>query len=156
MGDLQCAGVGYLSHDTFYEGRLSFTVLAYEGHLLTPPDRHVHMIEDGLLRIVFPHVLTYHGEIARAEAGREFQVHHLVVHLIHLDGYDFLQLLDAALHLYGLGGLIAEPLYECLDVGDLFLLVLVGAELLLMTLFAQHEVLVVFHLVVLYMVGGDL
>ncbi len=83
-------------------------------------------------------------------------MHHLAVDLVDLDGHNLLQLLDALLHLNGLGGLIAETINEGLDVGDLFLLVLVSAELLLATLVAQHHILVILHLVVLNVATGYL
>ncbi len=71
------------------------------------------------------------------------------IHLVHLNSFYFSQLLHAALHLHGLGGLVAEALDELLGVGYLFLLVLIGAHLLLDALAPQlHEVAVVHGVVV--------
>ena len=82
-------------------------------------------------------------------------MHLLGIHLVHLDRNDFLQLLDAALHLYSFGRLIAETLDEILDIGYFLLLVLVGTELLLAAFGAQLPIFVIFHLVVLNASAGD-
>ena len=60
------------------------------------------------------------------------------------------------MHLHGLGGLVAEPLDEVLGVVDKFLLVLVGAHLLLHALLAQFHKLAVTHLVVIDFAQRDL
>ena len=52
-------------------------------------------------------------------------------------------MLDATLHLHGLGGLVAEALNEIFDVGNLFLLIFVGSQLLLTTLGTQLHKLVI-------------
>ena len=83
-------------------------------------------------------------------------MHVRVVHLIHLYGHNLLQLPDALLHLYGLGGLIAKSLYEGFGVGNLFLLVFISPHLLLAAFLAQHHILVVFHLVIFYMAARNL
>ena len=82
-------------------------------------------------------------------------MHRGIVHLVHLNRHNLLQLLYAALHLHSLGWLIAEPLNEVLDVGYFLLLVLVGAQLLLVAFVAQLYVLVVFHTIVVHLSAGD-
>ena len=114
------------------------------------------MIEDGVLTIVLAHLLADDGIVAAAQTGRELQVHRRTIHLIDLDGYDLLQLFDLLLHLHGLRGLIAEAFDECLHVGHLLLLVLVGTDLLLTAFCPQRHIFVVFHPVVDHLSAGDL
>ena len=70
-------------------------------------------------------------------------MHGTAVHILDLETLDLGQLLDTALYLITLGGLVAEALDEALGVLDLLLLVLVGAALLLQALLAQLEVVAV-------------
>ena len=83
-------------------------------------------------------------------------MHSRVVDLVNLDGHDLLQLLHLLLHLHGLRGLVAETFDEVLHLLNLLLLVLVGAQLLLTALLAQHDILVVLHLIVDDATAGDL
>ena len=108
-----------------------------------------------MLAIVLAHLVADDRIVAAAEARRELEVHLLVIDLIHLDRHDFLQLFDTTLHLYRLGWLISESLYKVLDVSDFLLLVLVSPQLLLTSLLAEHEVLVILHLVVLHPAASD-
>ena len=75
-------------------------------------------------------------------------MHSGIVDIVYLDGYNLLQLLHLLLHLHSLSGLIAEALNEGLHVGNLLLLILISAQLLLTTLTAQHDILVILHPVV--------
>ena len=156
MPHLQFSRIGNLAHDTLHERRFSFTVLADESHFLTTFDGERHMIEHRMGAIVLAHIITDDRIVATSETRRELQVHRGVVHLVNLDGHDLLQLLDFLLHLHGLRGLIAEALDEGLHLCHFFLLVLVGPDLLFATLLAQHDVLVVLHLVVDDASTGDL
>ena len=106
------------------------------------------MREHRMVTVRFPDILTNDGIVTTAKTGRELQVHGSIVHLVHLDRYDFLQLLDFLLYLYRLGRLIAEPLDELTHISDLLLLVLVGTLLLLTPLSAKYNILVILHLVV--------
>ena len=83
-------------------------------------------------------------------------MHLLVIHLIHLNRHDFLQLLDAALHLHSLGRFIPEALYKVLNISDLLLLVLVSPQLLFATFLTKDDILIVFYFVVLYPSAGNL
>ena len=98
--------------------------------------------------VFLPHILAYHGIIAAAQAWRELQAQGGVVHLVNLYRFYLLQLPYLLLHLNSLRCLIAEPLNERLGIGNLLLLVLIGAQLLLTALAAQHYILVVLHLIV--------
>ena len=89
-----------------------------------------------MVTVCFAELVDDEGIVAGAGCGREFEREARVVDLVDLDALDFGQLLHAALHLHGLGGLVAEALDELLGVGNLLLLVLVGAHLLLDSLLA--------------------
>ena len=106
------------------------------------------MREHRMVTVRFPDILANDGIVTTAQTGRELQVHGSIVHLVHLDRYDFLQLLDLLLYLYRLGRLIAESLNELTHISDLLLLVLVGTLLLLTPLSAKYNILVILHLIV--------
>ena len=53
------------------------------------------------------------------------------VDFVNLNGHNFLQLLDATLHLHRFGGFVAKTLNEIFQIGNFFLLILIGAELTL-------------------------
>ena len=94
-------------------------------------------------------IFGYDGVVARARSRRKFQAQMRCVYLVDLYTLDFRKLLHAALHLHGFGGLISESLDKCLCVGNLFLLVKVGAGLLFDALFAQlYEFRVVYRIVI--------
>ena len=155
MAQLEVALKGYFAHDTLDEGGLAFAVLADKGHLFAALDGEVHVVEHAVVAVVLAHVLADDGIVARARAGRELQAQAGGVDLVNLDGHNLFQLLDAALHLYGLGGLVAEALNEVLDVGNFLLLVLVGADLLLAAFGAQLDKGVVGHAVVRGAAAGN-
>ena len=140
--------VGNFAHDTLYQRRLTFAVLAHEGHLLATVDGEVDVVENYVVAIGFRHILANDRIVATTAGADKLQAQGGVVFLVHLDAFDFLQLLDATLHLHGLGSLVAETLDEGFSVLDLLLLVLVGTELLLAAFLAQDDKLVVLHLVV--------
>ena len=155
MPHLQRTLEGNLAHDTFHQGRFSLTVLTYESNLLTALDGEVHVVEDDTV-VGFLHLVADHGIVARAEAGRELQVHGGIIHLVHLDNLHLLQLAQSLLHLYSLSWLIAETLYEIAYISHLLLLVLIGTELLFTALFSEHHILVIFHTVVNHTTTGNL
>ena len=86
--------------------------------------------------------------VAAAQTWRKLQVHSRIVDLVHFDRHNLLQLLHLLLHLNGFRGFVAETLDEVLHLSHFLLLVLVGSQLLFATLLAQHDILVVLHLVV--------
>ena len=62
MPQLQFTGVVVdLTHDTFHEGRFTFTILADKGYLITPMDREGHMVKDQVIAVTLRHLLTDHG-----------------------------------------------------------------------------------------------
>ena len=126
MAYLQTACKGYLAHDTLHKRRLSFTVLADKSHFFASFDGESDMIENSMGTVILAHFVTDNGVITGAKTRRKLQMHHFVVHFVNLYGHYLFKLLDTLLHLHGLGGLIAESVYESFDVGYLLLLVLVG------------------------------
>ena len=145
-----------LAHDTLHKCGLSLAVLADESHFLTALDGKGDVVENCMRAIILAHLVADNGIVATAKTGWKLEVHLLVVDLVDLNGHDLLQLLDAALHLHGLGGLVAETLYKVLDIGNLLLLVLVGSQLLFAALCTKYHILVVFHTIVLYPAAGYL
>ena len=138
-----------LAHDALYECGLTLTVSANKGNLLTALDGQVNTAEDAVVTVTLGNAFADHRIVAAADGGRELKTHGLVVHLINLNGNYLLQSLDTALNLNGLGGFVAETLYEVLGIGYLLLLVLIGTQLLLAALLAQFHKLVVLDLVVI-------
>ena len=129
VADFQVSGEGDLTHDALDQGRLAFAIFADKGYFFSSPDGEVDVVKDHVVAVGFGYVFANDGEVAAAGAGRELEAKGGGVDFIDFDGNDFLQLLDAALHLYGFGGFIAEAFDEALDVGNFFLLVFVGANL---------------------------
>ena len=137
-------------HNAFDQRRFSLTVLSYKSHLLTPVDGKRHMLEHHMLSVCLAHVAAYHRIISATRCGRELQMKRGIVFLINFYGHNLLQLLDAALHLYGFCSLIAEALYEVFGILYLFLLVFVSTKLLLPAFFTELHKFVVGHLIVIY------
>ena len=145
-----------LTHDALDQCGLTLTVTAYESHLLTAFDGQVNSAEYRVVTVTLCNALTDDRIVAAADGGRELKTHGLVVNLVNLDGNYLLKCLDAALHLYGLGGFVAETLYELLGIGYLLLLVLIGSHLLFTALLAQNNELVILDLVVIDDTAGYL
>ena len=148
MSYLQVTIERNLAHDTLHQRRLTLTVLTHKGHLLTAFDGQVDVREDGMGTIVLADILADNGVVATTQTRWELQVQCRVVDLIDLDGHNLFQLLHLLLHLYSLGGLIAEALNKLAHLLYFLLLILVGSELLFTTLLTQYDILVVFHLIV--------
>ena len=156
MAYLQGSRERNFAHDTLHQRGFSLSVLTHESHFLTPLNGHGDMAEYDMVTIRFAYLIAYHGIVATAQARGELQAHGGVVHLIYFDGHNLGQLLDAALHLHGLGRFITETLYELLRVGYLLLLVLVGAQLLLPAFLAQDHILIILHAIVLHPTASNL
>ena len=156
MTDGELTLEGYLAHDALDERTLAFTVLAYEGHLLATMDGERSILEYEVVTITLGGVFTDDGIVAAALCGAELEAQGAAVLLVDDYRYHLLELLDTALHLYGLGGLVAETLNKVGDIGNLLLLVLIGTELLFATLATEHYVFVVLDAVVMYGATGNL
>ena len=156
MAYLQHAVKRYLAHDALHKRRLSLSVLAYKSHLLPTLYGKVYTREHFVYSITLSYFVAYHGIIAAAQTWRELQAQGRVVHLVNLYRLYLLQLPYLLLHLNSLRCLIAETLDERLGIGNLLLLVLIGAQLLLTALTAQHYILVVLHLIVNHLAAAYL
>ena len=119
------------SHDTLDEGGLSRAILPDESDLLTALNGHIHIREDGVLAVALREAIDDHGVSPRRHRGEEGEVHRRAINVLHLDTVNLRELLDAALHLYGLSCLVSEALNEVFGRLDLLLLILVGTALLL-------------------------
>ncbi len=109
------------------------------------------MVEDLVVSVGLADIVGYHGIVARTWGGREAEVEPRVVDLVDLYALDFGELFHAALDLHGLGGLVAETLYERLSVGNLLLLVEVCAHLLFDTFLAQLDKFGIVDRIVIYL-----
>ena len=154
----------YLTHDTLHEGRFSLTVLTDESHFFTSLNNKVDPLKDRLTRSVtmqstwisLPQSLCNDWIISTAQAWRKLQTHSRIVHFIHLNRYNLLQLANTLLHLYGFRSLITEPFNERLCIGNLLLLVLIRTELLLTAFLSEDKILVILHTIVLHVSTGYL
>ena len=146
---------GYLLHDALHHGGLSLAVLTHESNLFATLYGEVHLVKDNMV-VLLACLVADNGIVAASLRAGKLQVQSRVVHLVYLHGDNLLQLAYALLNLYGLGGLIAEAVDEGLCVGNLFLLVLEGTELLLAALGTEVDILVVLHTVVVYPAATNL
>ena len=85
---------------------------------------------------------------ARMWCRREFQMQTCRIFLIDFESLQFFELFDAALHLHGFCGFVAKSFDKIFGVGNHFLLIFVGAQLLFAAFGAQLFVLGVRHFVV--------
>ena len=144
MSDLEGAHVVELAHDTLDESGFTFSVLAYECYFLSAADGESDVMEDVVGTEILAQVFDDKWKIAASRSRRKTQVEPRGVFEIHFKAFEFLQLLNAALNLDGFGGFIAEPLDEVLGVLNHLLLVLVGANLLLVAFLTElHKAAVV-------------
>ena len=148
MANFKVALKGYFSHDAFHKRRLARPVFAHKGHLLSSLYGEGDIVKHIVFAIGLAHLLGYHRIVARARGWRKFESQAGGVDLVDLNGNDFGQLLDAALHLYGFGGLVTELLNKLLCVVNHLLLILVGTHLLLDALFTQLHKMRIVHIVV--------
>ena len=130
MPDFEAAGVRDFVHYAFHEGRFTLAVFAHKSHFLTAFYCKRSVVKHLMVAIAFPYIVGDDREIARTRCRREFQVEVRGVHFVHFDALYLGKLLHAALHLHGLGGLVAETFDEFFGIFDLLLLVLECAHLL--------------------------
>ena len=118
-------------------------------------DGQVHIVEDHVVAIRLFHILTNHRIVTGTNGRREFQAKCRSIFFIYFNGYDFLQLLDAALHLYSLRCLVTETFDKIFRVFYFFLLILVSTQLLFAAFLTQHDKLIVSYLVIVYPSAGN-
>ena len=143
-----------LAHDTLDHRRLTLAVASHKRHLLPTLYRQVHMVKHHTV-ILLARILANHRIVTAALATRKLQVQRTVIHLVHLDGNNLLQLAHPLLYLYRLRRLIAETLDKRPALSNLPLLVLVSTQLLLTPLGTQVHILVIPHLVVVHTSAAD-
>ena len=118
-------------------------------------DGQVHIVEDHVVAIRLFHILTNHRIVTGAHGRRELQTKRRSIFFVNFNRYDFLQLLDAALHLYSLRSLVTETFDKIFRVFYFFLLILVSTQLLFAAFLTQHDKLIVSYLVIVYPSAGN-
>ena len=58
MTNLERSGERNLTHDTFYQGRLTLAVLTHESHLLATLDGKGNMVEDSMGAVILAHLIA--------------------------------------------------------------------------------------------------
>ncbi len=138
------------AHDHACHGCFAFAVTAYEGDFLAAFDFEVDIVDYDVVAEGFGDVLASHGDYAGVWGGGELDVERALVEVVDLYAFDLFELLDTALDLDGLCGLVAEALDELFGVGDHFLLIAVGVHLLFETFLSEDEIFGVVGFVVVY------
>ena len=155
MSHTKASVKGNFALDTFYQRGFSLSVPANKGHLLPSMNGQVDIVEHIVAAIVLGHVFADDGIVPASHTTGELQMKGAVVHLVHLDRNHAFELLQPALHLNGLGGLITETVHKCTDVRYLLLLVLVCPKLLLAAFGTQIHIFVILYLIVIKSAAGN-
>ena len=109
--------------------RFAGAVHAHQRDAVAALDDEIHIREHAVIAVALGDLLELGHDAAAGLGLRETEVDGLLFGR-NLDALDPLQFLDAALHLLGLGGLVAEAVDEGFQLLDAVLLVVVGgAEL---------------------------
>ena len=130
---------GQLAQQQPDEGGLAGAVGPDQGQFLAPLDDEIDVGQHRFAVVADAHIvqLGHHPGAAlgfgKGEPGGQFHVGGQLGALQTFEG------LEPALHLAGLGGLVAESLHEFLDVGDLALLGGRGGAQLSQTILALHD-----------------
>ena len=96
-------------------------------------DLKVEIIVDDIITIRLAHPFECDDLLASAWGLREAKAHRRLVGFRSFDTHHATELLDAILSLCSLAGFCTEAINEILKMGDLFLLVTIGGELLFLT-----------------------
>ena len=94
MAYLECAFVGYLTHDALDECGLALAVVTYKGYFLSALDGEVDVGENGV-GIGFGHIVADDGEVTAAQAGRKLQTEGAGVDFVYFYGHYLFEHLDA-------------------------------------------------------------
>ena len=114
---------GYDAH----KGGLTCPVLSYKHNLLAPVCKEIQVVYDMVVAIGLAHVGKNKHIVAGMGRSREGEMH-LLKTFGYLDTGQGLKVLDPALDLLCLGGLVAEPADEEFNPGYLLLLLLVAVD----------------------------
>ena len=148
MSQRQRAVVVNFVHDTFHQCRFTFTVLAYESHLVATFNRQVGVAEHDMIAVRLPDAFHRDGITARTGRRREFQLQCRSIFLVYFQQFQFFQHLDTALHLQSLRIRPLETFDEGFRLGDELLLLVISLLLLFAAFLAQLQVLGVVYFVV--------
>ncbi len=141
MPQLQASAAGLLRpHQHPDQRRFSRAILSHQRNLVAALDGEAHLPQHFLVPIALACLL--HGSHRAAGLGRlrKPEVHHRLF-VRNLDPFDPLQFLDPALHLLGLGRLVAKALDKRLQVLNLLPLVAIRRRQLRPSLFACLQIL---------------
>src|ERR1051326_1998812 len=109
------------------EGRLAGAVHAHQRHTVAALDKEIDPREYPVIAVTLGDPVTLSHDSSAGLGLREFEVDGVLFGR-NLNTLDPLQLLDAALHLFRLGGLVAEPVDESLQLRDPLLLIGVSGQ----------------------------
>ena len=148
VSDFERTKIVQLPHDTAHQCRFTFSVFANESHFLSAADGQIDVFNNGVRAVILTQVLNDNREVPASRSGRKTQVKTGCVLYIHFQPFQFIELLDAGLYLYGFSSLVAETLNEIFRFLNHLLLIHVCAHLLLMSLLTQNHKLRVIDVVV--------
>ena len=130
-----------LSHDTFYQRRLTFSVFPDESHFITTFNREIRIPEDNVvtIRLAYP----FHNDRITAASGRrrKFKAKRRSIFFIHFNQFQLLQHLHTALYLKRLTVCSFETFDEIFRFLNHLLLLFVLLHLLFATFLTQHKIL---------------
>ena len=135
--------------NNFRQRGLTLAIASHKGNLLPSRNQQVDVFEDDLVAIRLAHMIQFQRHLARMRRRGKLEVDGRAVDVVNDDFIHLFEQLHTALHLFGLGRLVAEPLDERLYILDFALLVLVGRALHVDTLLTQADILGIRHLVVI-------
>ena len=154
---LEGAGVVLdVADDDLGHGGLTLAVLAHEGDLLARSEEEVDAGEDLQVAVGLAQLVGLDDDLAAMRRGGEAEMDALGADLVDLHGLHLVEHLDAALHLLGLGGLVAETLDESLDLRHLALLGGKLSHLRSAAFLHLHHIFGIGTFVVVDAAGGDL
>src|SRR5690554_5695838 len=131
--------VGQLAHDAFNHGGFSFSVAADRSHLIAPLDGEGGLGKDLVPVVVLAHLLGNDRETAGTWRRGKLQTQGRGVLLVYFYQLQLLEHAYPALHLVGFGVGTLKALNKILVVGNHFLLLLIGTQLLFAPLLPQDR-----------------
>ena len=148
--------VFYLTHYDFCHCRLTLAVSSHKRHLAARSKQEVHIVKHLQFSVCLPQPLCLYHYLAAMGCRGKPEVDALGTHLVHFHRLHLLQHLDAALHLFALGGFVAEPLYKGLYLCHLSLLGRKLCHLRRPPLLHLHHILRIGAFIVIYTPCGNL
>ncbi len=118
----RAAGRRFVAGEQLDQRRFARAVDAHQRHAVAALDGEAHVAEDLLRAVALCQPLRLNHHAARGRRLRKLEVDDRLF-FGNLDALDLFELLDARLHLLGLGGLGAEAIDEGFEVLDLVALI---------------------------------